>query len=35
VNKKTWVLFLAGIKHYAETGENVSKETKLDLAGIE
>jgi len=35
VNKKTWVLFLAGIKHYAETGENVSKETKLDLSMVE
>jgi len=35
MNKKTWVLFMAGIKHYAETGENVNKETKLDLASVD
>jgi len=34
MNKKTWVLFMAGIKHYAETGEKVSKETKLDLSPV-
>jgi carbon monoxide dehydrogenase subunit G len=35
MNKKTWVLFMAGIKHYAETGENVNKETKLDLSSVQ
>jgi hypothetical protein len=32
MNKKSWILFLAGIKHHAETGENVTKDTKLDLS---
>ncbi len=35
MNKKSWVLFLAGIKHYAETGKNVTKETTLDLSFVE
>ena len=35
MNKKSWVQFMAGIKHYAETGENVNKETKLDLSTVE
>ncbi len=35
MNKKSWIQFLAGIKHYAETGENVNKETKLDLSSVE
>lgn len=35
MNKKSWVLFMAGIKHYAETGENVNTKTKLDLTAVE
>ena len=35
MNKKTWVHFLAGIKHYTETGETVNQKTKLDLASVE
>lgn len=31
MNKKSWTMFLAGIKYHAETGKNVDKETKLDL----
>jgi carbon monoxide dehydrogenase subunit G len=35
MNKKSWVLFMAGIKHFAETGENVNKNTRLDLSPVE
>ncbi len=35
MNNKSWVLFMAGIKYYSETGENVNKETKLDLSPVE
>lgn len=34
VNVKSWVKFMAGIKHHVETGEHVGKETKLDLTPI-
>jgi carbon monoxide dehydrogenase subunit G len=34
MNEKSWVLFLVGIKHYTETGESVTKETKLDLSAV-
>jgi len=34
MNEKSWVLFLAGIKHYTETGESITKETKLDLSAV-
>ena len=35
MNKKSWVQLLDGIKHYAEIGEDVSKETILDLSMVE
>ena len=35
MNKKSWAQFMAGIKHYSETGEDVNKETKLDLPTVE
>jgi len=34
MNQKSWILFLAGIKHHVETGNNVNKNTKLDLAPV-
>ena len=34
MNKKTWVQFMAGIKHYAETGDAVEDSTTLDLAAV-
>ncbi len=35
MNNKSWILFMAGIKYYSETGKNVSKETKLNLSSVE
>jgi len=32
MNEKTWVKFIAGIKHHVETGENVEKNTPLDIS---
>ena len=32
---KSWILFLAGIKHYTETDESATKETKLDLSAVD
>jgi len=34
MNQKSWILFLAGIKHHTETGQNVSAATKLDLSSV-
>ena len=34
MNIKSWELFIAGIKHHIETGENVDKETQLDLSAV-
>ncbi len=34
MNIKTWVLFLAGIKHHVETGENVEKGIRLDVSTV-
>lgn len=34
MNVNAWVKFVAGIKHHLETGENVSRETKLDLSPV-
>jgi carbon monoxide dehydrogenase subunit G len=34
VNIKSWEQFMAGIKHNVETGEKVSKETKLDFSDV-
>ncbi|MFT5822234.1 MAG: ligand-binding SRPBCC domain-containing protein [Crocinitomix sp.] len=35
MNEKSWIQFMAGIKHNTETGENVNKDTKLDLTVVE
>ena len=35
MNVKSWVSFMSGIKHHVETGEDVGKETKLDLAVVQ
>jgi len=34
MNAKTWVGFIAGIKHHVETGEHVEKNTQLDKSGV-
>ena len=34
MNSKTWELFLAGIKHYVETGGNVEKGIRLDVSTV-
>jgi len=34
MNIKTWELFLAGIKHHVETGENVEKGIRLDISMV-
>ena len=34
MNEKAWVKFLAGIKHHVETGENVEKDTKLNVSSV-
>lgn len=34
MNEKSWVAFIAGIKHHVETGEDVNKDTQLDLSPI-
>ena len=34
MNIKTWELFLAGIKHHVETGENVEKGIRLDVSAV-
>jgi carbon monoxide dehydrogenase subunit G len=34
MNEKTWVNFMAGIKHFVETGEKVDKNTVLDLVPV-
>lgn len=34
MNIKSWELFIAGIKHHVETGENVNKVTQLDLSAV-
>ena len=35
INEKSWVKFMAGIKHHVETGEDVDKKTKLDLSAVQ
>ncbi len=35
INEKTWVKFLAGIKHHLETGEEVDKTTNLDASTVQ
>lgn len=35
MNEKAWAKFMAGVKHYVETGEEVSKDTPLDLDRVE
>ena len=34
MNEKAWVSFMAGIKHYVETGVNVEKDTILDITPV-
>ena len=34
MNEKSWLQFLAGIKHYSETGETVDEKTNLDLSTV-
>jgi len=34
MNIKSWELFLAGIKHFVETGENVEKGIRLDTSSV-
>ena len=34
MNEKTWVGFIAGIKHHVETGEDVNKDTPLDKSQV-
>ncbi len=34
MNRKQWVEFMAGIKHYAETGEEVLEGVELNLAAV-
>lgn len=34
MNMKNWDGFVAGIRHHIETGEEVSKETPIDMDGI-
>ena len=34
MNVKSWELFIAGIKHHVETGENVDKGVHLDLSAV-
>jgi len=34
MNIKTWELFLAGIKHHIETGENIEKGIRLDTSVV-
>ncbi len=34
VNEKSWVRFIAGIKHHVETEEKVDRNTKLDLSAV-
>jgi len=35
MNKKAWVTFMAGLKHHIETGEDVNKDTELDLSHVD
>lgn len=35
MNEKAWVVFLAGIKHHIETGEDVDKSTTLNISPVE
>jgi carbon monoxide dehydrogenase subunit G len=35
MNQKAWIKFIAGIKHHVETGEDVKKETLLELSYVE
>ena len=35
MNEKSWISFMAGIKHSVETGNDVNKETNLELAAVQ
>lgn len=35
MNEKSWVSFMAGIKYSVETGNDVNKETNLELASVQ
>jgi len=34
MNKKAWTTFLAGVKHHVETGEEITKNTKVDTSTV-
>ncbi len=35
MNQKAWVTFMAGLKYHIETGEDVNKDTELDLSHVD
>jgi len=35
MNTKAWINFIAGLKHYVETGEEITKLTTLDTSKVE